>query len=296
MRWRPAETRITVPEALRDTPPGGVAQGSARKDAAKDGVSNQEARTLPVNVGKDSQARALRILDALAKALEARGYPRDRRGRAHRGQAGPDRRHGAAGQGPPRAHRLASSLSKKSRPWEKIPTWDYVPNGRLSIHSEVYVWWRRDLRRRWSDGRRSSRLEDMLEDVLSRARRPGRRAGAAGGRGTGRTGTVGRSRERQRAERERQARIDAARDADIVAQAQSLDKAAAVRRLVAAARHLAGKGQDDATPELEAWLERASAVADALDPLGAGLRGMLDAHEAAAEEAGKPPPTPRWGG
>jgi hypothetical protein len=45
------------------------------------------------------------------------------------------------------------------------PFYGVTPNGRLSIHAEAYVWWRKDLRKRWSDTH-SIRLEYKLNGVV----------------------------------------------------------------------------------------------------------------------------------
>ena len=192
----------------------------------------------------------------------------------------------------PTARELAA---KAARSWDmrKIPTWDYVPSGRLSIHSDVYVWWRRDLRKRWSDGRRT-RLEDTLDDVFLGivALGAAKKQKADEERAEAERKA---EQERQRLERERQARMSAARDKDILDRAQAREKAMAVHSLIAAVKHAAA-ADGGTTPEAEQWLERADAVAASLDPLAGGLSRMLASHESAADEAGKPPPlTNRWG-
>jgi hypothetical protein len=280
-----------VTASLRDVHPA-VWPKAARQPARRDSSSPEDAKTLPVNVSKEHAARALRILDALAKALEGRGYPVTPDGARVEGQLVPiavmEQQDKVLHV--PTARELAA---KKARSWEKIPTWDYVPSGRLSIHSDVYVWWRRDLRKRWSDGRRT-RLEDTLDDVflgivaLGAAKKQKADEDQAEAERKA-------EQERQRLERERQARIAAAREEDILKQAHALDEAAAVRRLIAAVEQSAA-ADGGMTPKAERWLKRAGAVAASLDPLADGLGRMLNSHESLAEKAGEPPPTTnRWG-
>ncbi len=284
--------RVEMPDSLQKLHPA-VWPRAARKAAARDGVEPQDVKTLPVNVGKEVIGRALGILDALAKALEAHGYPVTAEGATIEGQLVPiaimEQQDKVLHV--PTARELAS---KKANSWEKIPTWDHVPSGRLSIHSDVYVWWRRDLRKRWSDGRRSV-LEETLDDVLL-----GLVAlGAAKRQRADEERTEAERRaeqERQRLERERQVRISDARNRNILGGAEALEKARAVRDLISAVEHRAATGKAEPTPELQEWLERARSVASELDPLAGGLVQMLRAYDEAAEAAGKPPVTNRWGG
>ena len=284
--------RVEMSESLRELHPA-VWPRAARKAAVPNGVEVQDVKTLPVNVGKENIGRALHILNALARALEVRGYPVTAEGAMIEGQLIPiaimEQQDKVLHV--PTARELAS---KKANSWEKIPTWDHVPSGRLSIHSDVYVWWRRDLRKRWSDGRRSL-LEEILDDVLL-----GLVAlGAAKRQRADEERTEAERRaeqERQRLDRERQVRISDARDRSILGSAAALEKARAVRDLISAVEFRAATGKGEPTPELREWLERAKAVASGLDPLAEGLEQMLRAYDETAEAAGKPPVTNRWGG
>jgi hypothetical protein len=283
------DARIVVTDNLRDLHPA-VWPKAARKAATSAGHPTEVAKTLPVNVGKEHAGRALRILDALAKALEARGYPVTADGARIEEQLVPiaimEQQDKVLHV--PTARELAA---KMARSWEKIPTWDYVPSGRLSIHSDVYIWWRRDLRKRWSDSRRT-RLEDTLDDAflglvaLGAAKK--QKADEEQAEAERRA-----EQERQSLERERQARMSAARDKDILERARALDEAASVRRLIAAVEQSSFTGSDVAR-EVKRWLDRAQAVAASLDPLTSGLEHMLARHETMAEEAGAPPPPKRW--
>ena len=276
------ENRIRVADELRNLHP---AIRAPRADAltGKASSSRQESTAppsvLPVTVGKEHDGRALRILDALVKALEARGYPVTAEGIMVEGQ----RVQLAISEKQDRTPHVPTAAEEKEQKlhsWKRLPLWDYQPNGLLSIHADNHVWWRRDLRKRWSDTRHK-RLEDMLDDVLLglvalgvalRQRRDEQRAEAE------------RQAElvRQRREKERFERMAAAQSRDIVARAKSLADADVVRRLIEAVE------ASGAAPSLEreAWLDRARAIAASLDPLSDGLERMLARHEEVAETAG----------
>lgn len=283
VRLQVADTLRSPHSAVRQRPAGKATPG-------KDGFP-ENAKVLPVDVGREHRDRALRILDALAKALEARGYAVTAAGALIEGQQIPF----AVSERTDKVLHVPTPKElarKKEHPWERLPTWDHVPNGRLTIYSEVYVWWRRDLIKRWSDGRRT-RLEDTLQDVLVGLVALGaalrQRADEERAKEERRTEA-----ERQRAEMERQERISAARDEHIVNGADRLRRATDIRTLVAAAEsRSAAEGANRTSVRLMAWLERARTVAARLDPLSDGLEAMLRDHEDTAEkEAQKPPPNP----
>ena len=188
----------------------------------------------------------------------------------------------------------AKELSDKRTYGFRIPTWDHVPNGRLVIHSECYIWWRQDLRKRWSDGR-TTRLEDELAQVLvglvalgvAKKQKEDELQAEADRRA---------ALERQRLERERQARIATARRKDIVERAAALDQANAVRRLIGAVQSQATARDGNVNEDISAWLARAKEVADGLDPLTGGPEQLMADHDAAAEEAGRQPAPNPWRG
>lgn len=90
-------------------------------------------RTLPVHVSDGSRGRALRILDALCKALESLGHPVTAAGASIQGQTVPiaitekqDRT--------PHVATAAELARRKEHSWTRIQTWDHSPSGKLSIH------------------------------------------------------------------------------------------------------------------------------------------------------------------
>ena len=285
------EDRIKVADQLRNPHP------AVKAPSVRPGTSSGEApdpmagRTLSVNASNGSRGRALRILDALCKALEALGHPVTAAGASIQGGTVPI----AVTEKQDRTPHVATAAELarvKAYPWEKIPAWDYSPSGRLSIHSDCYVYNRTDLRKRWSDGR-GARLEDILHNVLlglvavsAARRRESDERRAAHERFV--------EQQRQRAEAERLARVEAARDKGVLDSARSLGDAEAVRHLMAAVKRRAAR--DGGAPSgLDAWLSRAEAVAAGLDPTSGGVEEMLARHEDEARRIGNERPKLEWG-
>jgi hypothetical protein len=125
---------------------------------------NKTEPVLDIRVSPAARHRVLRVVDALLKALEARAYQVNARGVTIEGQLLPIGVTEKDDQ-TPHVPTVAERAEKQRYRWTRISTWDYVPNGQLSIHTEAYVWWRKDLRKRWSDTR-SVRLENKLNDVV----------------------------------------------------------------------------------------------------------------------------------
>ena len=289
------ENRIEVHDQLRRPHPLVQAAGAAlsksrsweRPATAAGSGDNKTEPVLDVRVSPAARHRALRIMDALLKALEARGYQVSARGVTIEGELVPismtekdDR--------VPHVPTVAERAEKQRYPWTHIPTWDYAPNGRLSIDTDAYVWPRKDLRKRWSDTR-SVRLEDKLNDVVvslvalaaalrQRADEQRREAEARA------------EQERLRQERARQARMEKARWDHLVASTEILAVAERIRRLVAAVERRATSGDAGLLADVEAWTSWAKQVAEDLDPLGAGIDALLRRHEEAAEKAGQSSP------
>ncbi|NPD68289.1 hypothetical protein HN018_19280 [Lichenicola cladoniae] len=289
------ENRIRVSDELRKPHPA-VRPARPLHPAGRDPYGRHntipdEPKSLSVSVVKEHQDRALRILDALVKALEERGYPVTAEGVLIEGHTV---KLGILGKQDRTPHIPTSAERQDEARWgKKVPLWDYFPSSLLTIHSDSYVWWRRDLRKRWSDTR-SARLEGMLDNILI---------------GLVALGVAMRQREdeqqaeaerraelaRQREDREYQERLTLARRDDITAAARSFSDAGLVCRLIEAVE-MRGKA-DGLLPPLEAWLQRAREVAVGLDPLSDGLEQMVDRHDrTAAEEAErkKPAPRPHW--
>jgi len=232
------ENRIEVSDQLRRPHPlvqaartallkSPCGEGAALAAAS---VGTKPEPVLDIRVSPAARHRALRLIDALLKALEARGYQVSTRGVTIEGQLVPIGVTEKDDQ-TPHVPTAAERAEKQRYPWMRIPTWDYAPNGQLSIHADAYAWWRKDLRKRWSDTH-SVRLEDKLNDVVvglvalaaalrQRADEQRREAEARA------------EQERLRQERARQARMEKARRDHLVASTESWTAAEPIRRLVA---------------------------------------------------------------
>jgi len=238
---------------------------------------------LEVRVSPASQNRALRLLDALIKALEIRGYEVTAKGVLIEGECVPialiekDIR-------TPHVATPAELARKRQYSWETIPAWDYAPNGLLLIYSDAHFWKRPDIRKQWSEGR-TARLEDMLDDVVDglaaigsalRRRTDERR----------RETEMWAERERVRQEQARQARMEKARRENLFATADTWDRASRIRKLIAEIERRATADNGPVTTEMSTWIAWAKGVADRTDPLEAGMGRLLERHERVALGAG----------
>jgi hypothetical protein len=132
------------------------------------------ALPIPVHVSPASKGRALRIADALIKALERRGHQIDLGKRAKAQGAGQARAPAVLIDGEripfsfeekldrskhmPTAAELAEKAKKS---WIRIPEWDHAPNGKLSLKLDVWSHWLDRSRKRWSDGPSQSECSSM---------------------------------------------------------------------------------------------------------------------------------------
>jgi hypothetical protein len=224
--------------------------------------------------------------------LTDRGYEVDAKGALIEGQRVPIALMEKDAQ-TPHVPTPAELARKRQYSWERIPTWDHAPSGLLSIYCDAYLWWRRDLRKRWSDGR-TTRLEDMLNDVVvglvgigaalrQRADEERREAEARA------------EQERLRQERARQARMEKARRENLVASTEAWTTAQRIRQLIIEIERRASFNSEPAAVEMRTWIVWAKSVVDELDPLSAGLKNFLLRHEQIAEEAGRSDGRPLFG-
>lgn len=171
------EPALTAPHALVRSTREAIRQ--VKPDST--GLVNLRRRedVLDISVSPESVDRALRILDALIKAVEARGGHVQVR---YRPQGWQQSWHQAIGtvvelEGEVVAFRLRELLNRrphtpspeerqrqKHYPWNIVPAWDYSPSGRLSL--EIVSAWHYTGRTRWTDGKRQ-RLEHCLGQVLA---------------------------------------------------------------------------------------------------------------------------------
>ena len=286
------ENRIEVSDQLRSPHPlvqdlrAALSKTPASAGGSANSESGENRPVLDVRVSPPARHRALRLLDALLKALEARGYKVSASGVTIEGELVSIR----VIEKEDRTQHVptAAELAEKQRyPWTRISDWDYAPNGRLSIYTDAYVWWRKDLRKRWSDGR-TVRLEDRLNDVvvglvaigvtLRQCAEERRREAEAWA-----------EQERLRQELARQARMEKARRANLVASANSWALAERIRHLVVEVERRPLSSCSITSANVQEWIAWAARVADELDPLGTGIDELLRKHEQAAEEASRAP-------
>jgi hypothetical protein len=90
-----------------------------------------------------------------------------------------------------------------------------------------------------------------------------------------------------RQEKARQARMEKARRAYLVASTEAWTAAERIRQLIAAVERRAASGEAGMSAGVEARTRWAKQVADGLDPFGAGVDALSRRHEEAAETAGR---------
>ena len=263
------ENRIRVPDRLsRPHPLVRETAAALRQRRSSSGApgSWRPARRLDIRVTPKHLGRALRIFDALVKALEARGIPisvvTEERQQTHIELF---------------EEKVAFWLEEKTAPHPHIPTaaeaqdgsaarrkWDHVPNGQLRFRIIDHAL--KSTRRTWGDSHRA-RLEDLLNDFVVGL------AVAAGGLRT-RTLCWKRWREQQE-EARRQRELAEQRRKEEEARVRVLDqqvddwtRAQQVRAFLdEAERRAMTKGVPVAPgTELGEWLSWARRHADQLDP------------------------------
>lgn len=226
----------------------------------------------PLQVSRPHQQRALRLLEALFREAERRGY---------KASLADKRRDCVAviavdGHGYPlktkeltdRSQHVptAAELAEKARrEWTRIPEYDYTPNGRLQIALEQY--WHSDEGRRhrttWSDGQ-GSRLDDKLPEVLAeieaRAVEDGRRRAD-----WARKQDDARERKREAIRWAYEQLVEQHRATELSEQVGAWIKASNIRRFCAAVRATHGGDRVPTAAELE-WLAWAETYTDRLDP------------------------------
>jgi len=238
-----------------------------------DGCLGPRGNNLNVRVTPKLLPRALRLMDALVKALETRG---------HRvGTEAPDRPQSSASvevQGErisilldERVTRTRHVLTQaEHRHPYRAPRWDYAPTGTLRI--KIDEWTRAHLRKRWADSKKRP-LEDALNDVVlglvlvADAKRAQRLQAERDERERQEV-------QRQRIEAEQRRREDLQRRDLLERQVESWTKAGQVRAFVDEAERRAQVKNTSTEPgtELGDWITWARQHADRLDPLVPPIR------------------------
>ncbi|MFQ5899711.1 MAG: hypothetical protein ACE5JN_15890 [Candidatus Methylomirabilia bacterium] len=264
------ESRVRVPDRLARPHPlvRQTAEALGRVKPDRWGLLRQPRGSLclDIRVGPKSLGRALRIMDALVKAVEARGF----RLRVSEGDR-PGTYVELLGEElqvalEERTRRIDHVLTKNERErrakWGSswAPRWDYMPSGTLALSIKEFDG--TGVRRTWQDGRRR-RVEDMLNDVL---------AGLAVGAEAKRVGRLERERrlrewreeERRQVEAERRRQEEERRRQELERQAEAWAKAQLIRAYIDAVERAAVERGLPMSPDSDMgrWLQWAREQAD----------------------------------
>jgi len=235
---------------------------------------------LDVSVSPASLSRAMRIMDALIKALGARGYPVT---------ADPGKQAGTAvvvlGQRleialrerlvlkPPHASdKDIGRFEVRARPYfASIHTYD--PDGRLQLQIKG---WGSGERRTWSDGK-YQRLEDCLNDFVVGLIRAALNERAQDLERE-RSNRQWKEEQRQREEEARRQREEEARRRTLERQVADWYQSRRIRRYVNTAQRTAIQRHGTLEPgsELAQWLSWARQYADQLDPLAGEMAALTN--------------------
>jgi hypothetical protein len=280
---RQPANRIVVESRLDNAHPLTSAAREGLEEAAVDtnGILTVKNQWCPsIKVSRSLQDRALRIMDALFKAFDDRGF-----------SLAMDRKTKTMSvfiQGENVAFMLEEFLDRKERelsptqkkdkeknPW-KYPRPEYhsVPSGKLSLKITDPSW---NLpRHSWTDGKRQ-KVEECLNSFV---------AALVGAAAAVRESRIEQERrQRERAEQERLANERKRRKRDeqrnlwaLLSDSVCWQRSRQIREFVQAVKEAAGEStsgmQQDSS--LDDWIAWANDQADALDPLSSGARCMLD--------------------
>jgi hypothetical protein len=223
---------------------------------------------LDICVARASVPRALRVVDTLLKALEARGFvSRDSAVRIR----GETIAFGIRESVRQRAHVPTPKEVEEQRrwSWHRPPRWDYAPAGTLALKIDEFT--RAPARKTWSD-RPNRPLEERLNDIVAgmvlvadakrrdeEERRREQEAYEAA--------------ERRRLKLERQRQEEEARRRNLHAQADRWASSRRLRRYLDAFERAATERGDQRAPsaQQQQWLTWARRYAHELDPLTADL-------------------------
>lgn len=280
------ENHIQVPDQLRNPHPLVQDVAASLSKATRDGrgmvSTSADPSVFKMRVSPAEKPRALRIMDAFIKALEKRGYAVSAAGVTIEGQRVALAIEEKETRTP---HVVTRSELAAARDFyaRKPPSWDYAPGGGLTLWTNEYVWWRKDLRKRWSDGR-STKLEVMLNDMLigivaigaalrQRADEQRREAEERA------------EQERLRQERARQVRLEQARQKLLISSSEAWEQSRSIRAFLTEIDRRITASDTAVDADIQAWTAWAARVVDTIDPLTVGLGKFVQEHEKCAEEA-----------
>lgn len=236
---------------------------------------------LNVQVGAESTDRAVRIMDSLLKALEARGYAVAVKGDSQHTTTtvlvlGETLEFSLEEMVTRKEHVLTPAEQKKKERdrWYSfgIPQYDFVPAGKLSL--KIKNLWLRGIRMTWSDGK-VQRVEDCLNAFIIGLIK------ASVQKRADRMKQERREREweaerRRREENAKLIREEKERLAKLEREAQNWHKSQTLRGYIEAVQENAIRKHGEVGGELERWLSWANQQADRLDPLTESPASILD--------------------
>jgi hypothetical protein len=292
------ESPIVVPKTLRNPHP--LVERSAaileiQKPNSQGLLAPTKKRCLDIEVSKRSLRRAIRIMDALIKALEARGYQVYLSEGATKIKVLEFALHFGISEQlvterlEPKDHDLEGSYRFGHSRFRE----QRVPSGILCLTiRDADNHWIGDCRKNWRDGKKQQ-LENLLSSFISGLLRAAaqikERIRQNEERERERREWLRRQEEekRLRAEKRRRIQEEQERVSSLISQADNWHKSKLVREYVTALEKMSLSGDCPFQPEgnLEDWLKWAREQADRLDPLTPSPPSILD--EDLAEDEGK---------
>lgn len=284
---REGKNRIHVPSTLRSPHPyvtqtKEAFEGAEPSRYSRDkGLLSAHGEKLDISVSRNSLQRALRIMNALIKELEARGFKvsivMEKKNEYYSSYKtcvsvlGQTIEFGLK-EFLKQTKRELTPAERKERPWADRFECEYNPSGRLSL--EINTW--EATRKNWSDAK-IKRVEDCLNDFIVvliqtsvelRTREVQRRQAECNRLEW----------ERLREERDRRRREEEARLKNLIDNASNWQKSKQLREYIHAVREEAIQKNGGIEPgsELDSWLTWANQQADRFDPLVENPPSILD--------------------
>jgi hypothetical protein len=237
-------------------------------------LAGRDHGCLDIRVGKDSLDRAFRIMDALLKALDRRGYPVsvDEEKRTTKAKVLGEMVTFSLEEILDRSERLLTPAQEKDKarnPWRyPRPEYVYNPSGRLLLKI-IDPSWREIGRRTWSDGKKQ-RVENILNSFViglikaSVAEREWRIRHEQWERER-------KEEERRRRERQRLQEAEERKLWGLFTDSICWHRSQQIRAYIQAVEDAVEKSTGDIAPDstLDQWITWAQKQADRLDPLAA---------------------------
>lgn len=229
-------------------------------------IWSEDIRQLNMRVSPKSLSRALRIMNTLFHALEARGYPVGM-------QDGHNRSLGVRINGEPIEFGLKEKFRRIDHPDQKNPrlqSWErerhqYVPSGILFL--KITQWGVDGLQKTWSDGK-TSKLESCLNDFVAGLLKVAEAAKARRLKQE-QEEQLRREAERRRQEETQKRQEELASRQKLEQEAASWAKSQQLRAYLSALKDMliAKHGEIQSGSQADQWLTWAYQHADRLDPL-----------------------------